>query len=100
VARFIFEQAKISQLFCHQIIWNMKANCYKDDQGEIEDPMKPTLDDMVARIVHELSGTAKDFYKEEFDFFNEVTSISGKLRPFVGKPKEQKKVYKPYCCTG
>ncbi len=35
VARFIFETAKISQLFCHQIIWNMKANCYKDDGGEI-----------------------------------------------------------------
>lgn len=34
VARFILETAKISQLFCHQIIWNMKANCYKDDAGE------------------------------------------------------------------
>ena len=35
VARFVFETAKISQLFCHQIIWNMKANCYKDDAAEI-----------------------------------------------------------------
>ena len=35
VERFIFETAKISQLFCHQIIWNMKANCYKGDAGEI-----------------------------------------------------------------
>ncbi len=35
VERFIFETAKISQLFCHQIIWNMKANCYKDDGGKI-----------------------------------------------------------------
>jgi phosphatidylinositol 4-kinase A len=35
VSRFIFETAKISQLFCHQIIWNMKANCYKDDVAEI-----------------------------------------------------------------
>lgn len=35
VKRFIFETAKISQLFCHQIIWNMKANCYKDDAAEI-----------------------------------------------------------------
>lgn len=34
VARFIFETAKISQLFCHQIIWNMKANCYRDDGCE------------------------------------------------------------------
>lgn len=35
VGRFIFETAKISQLFCHQIIWNMKANCYKDDAAEL-----------------------------------------------------------------
>ena len=34
VKRFIFETAKISQLFCHQIIWNMKANCYRDDAAE------------------------------------------------------------------
>jgi hypothetical protein len=31
VERFIFETAKISQLFCHQIIWNMNANTYVDD---------------------------------------------------------------------
>jgi len=35
VARFILETAKISQLFCHQIIWNMKANCFKDDSAEV-----------------------------------------------------------------
>jgi hypothetical protein len=35
IARFILETAKISQLFCHQIVWNMKANCYKDDAAEI-----------------------------------------------------------------
>lgn len=35
IMQFIFETAKVSQLFCHQIIWNMKANCYKDDAAEI-----------------------------------------------------------------
>lgn len=33
VEQFIFETSKISQLFCHQIIWNMKANTYKDDNA-------------------------------------------------------------------
>jgi phosphatidylinositol 4-kinase len=65
VGRFIFDTAKISQLFCHQIVWNMKANCYKGDAGEEvrflsmlrivtepqhvyqEDPMKPILDEMI-----------------------------------------------------
>lgn len=31
VERFVFETSKVSQLFCHQIIWNMKANTHRDD---------------------------------------------------------------------
>ena len=94
VARFIFETAKISQLFCHQIIWNMKANCYKDDLAEVEDPMKPALDEMTDMVVSSLDGEARGFYDREFDFFNEVTSISGKLKPFIKKTKPEKKVGK------
>jgi phosphatidylinositol 4-kinase len=44
VERFIFEAAKISQHFCHQIIWNMKANCYKDDLAEV---VSPNVDDFL-----------------------------------------------------
>lgn len=91
VERFIFETAKISQLFCHQIIWNMKANCYKGDAGEIEDSMKPMLDRMVDMVVADLSGKARVFYDREFDFFKEVTDISGKLKPFIKKTKPEKK---------
>ncbi|KAG8880085.1 phosphatidylinositol-4- kinase [Tulasnella sp. 332] len=100
VERFIFETAKVSQLFCHQIIWNMKANCFKDDAGEIvgtaapplhPDPMKPMLDRMVDMVVASLSGEARAFYDREFGFFNEVTSISGKLKPFIKKSKSEKK---------
>ncbi|KAG2100206.1 uncharacterized protein F5147DRAFT_710970 [Suillus discolor] len=91
IAQFIFETAKVSQLFCHQIIWNMKANCFKDDAAEIEDPMKPALDRMTAMVVDSLSGNARAFYDREFGFFNEVTSISGKLKPFIKKSKPEKK---------
>ncbi|OWZ76646.1 phosphatidylinositol 4-kinase [Cryptococcus neoformans Bt85] len=91
VERFIFETSKISQLFCHQIIWNMKANTYRDDDASQPDPMKPLLDRMIDMIVHGLSGKAKAFYDLEFDFFDEVTSISGKLKPFIKKSKPEKK---------
>ncbi|CEH18841.1 related to phosphatidylinositol-4-kinase [Ceraceosorus bombacis] len=91
VEHFIFQTSKISQLFCHQIIWNMKANSYKDDNGEVPDPMKPTLDRMVDLIVAALSGEARSFYNREFGFFNEVTGISGKLKPYIKKSKAEKK---------
>ncbi|KZP21149.1 hypothetical protein FIBSPDRAFT_788486 [Athelia psychrophila] len=91
VERFIFETAKISQHFCHQIIWNMKANCYKDDAAEVEDSMKPSLDRMTDMVVSSLSGEARDFYNREFGFFHEVTSISGKLKPYIKRPKPEKK---------
>jgi hypothetical protein len=54
--------------------------------------MKPLLDRMIDMIVAGLSGKAKAFYELEFGFFEEVTSISGKLKPYIKKTKPEKKV--------
>lgn len=54
--------------------------------------MKPMLDKMIDRVVASLSGDARKFYDREFTFFNEVTDISGKLKPFIKKSKPEKKV--------
>lgn len=55
--------------------------------------MKPALDSMTALVVNSLSGDARTFYNREFGFFHEVTSISGKLKPYIKKTKPEKKVY-------
>lgn len=47
---------------------------------------------VTAMVVDSLSGEARAFYNREFDFFNEVTSISGKLKPYIKKTKPEKKV--------
>jgi phosphatidylinositol 4-kinase len=54
--------------------------------------MKPQLNEMTDRVVASLSGEAKEFYDREFGFFHEVTSISGKLKPYIKKEKSEKKV--------
>lgn len=91
VRRFIVETAKLSQLFAHQIIWNFDANAYKDEAATIPDSIKPTLDGIKATMMSNLSGADKLFYETEFRFFGEVTSISGKLKPFIKKTKPEKK---------
>lgn len=91
VELYIVETAKFSQLFAHQIIWNIKANSYKDEDSQEPDPMKPTLDHVTERLLSSFIPSDKDFYEREFSFFNEITGISGKLRPFLKKPKPEKK---------
>ena len=85
------EASLLSPLFAHQIIWNMNANAYKDEDSTIPDPIKPTLDRLTHRMIDALSGEDKDFYEREFAFFNEVTSISGKLKPYIKRSKAEKK---------
>ncbi|KAF1360229.1 hypothetical protein EJ07DRAFT_155213 [Lizonia empirigonia] len=91
VERYIIETAKFSQLFAHQIIWNMKANAYKDEASEVPDPVKPTLDKVMASLESSFSKEDHEFYEREFAFFNEVTGISGTLRSVLHEPKEVKK---------
>ncbi|MCJ1288922.1 phosphatidylinositol-4- kinase [Xylographa carneopallida] len=91
VQRYIIETGAFSQLFAHQIIWNIKANAYKEEDSTVEDPLKPTLDMVMNRLIGSFSGTDRAFYEREFSFFNEITDISGKLRPFIKKSKAEKK---------
>lgn len=91
IEQYIIETGKFSQLFAHQIIWNMKANAYKDEESEVPDSVKPVLDKVMDSLIASFTGDDKDFYEREFDFFGEVTSISGKLRPFIKKSKPEKK---------
>ena len=40
------------------------------------------LESLTKNIVDHLSGPAKAFYEREFDFFSQITNISGTIRPF------------------
>lgn len=91
VTRLILDTAKTSVLFSHQIIWNMLANSYKDDEGLEEDAIKPTLDAVRKAMLATFDSHKFEFYEREFGFFNEVTGISGKLKPFIKKSKAEKK---------
>ena len=57
----------------------------------IEDPIKPTLEHIRAKMIDTYDDEAKQYYEREFTFFNDVTSISGKLKPYIKKTKAEKK---------
>lgn len=112
VERYILETAKQSQLFAHQVIWNMKANSYKDEDAQVvsanlrndfvwaclltletqqPDPLKPTLDRFMDELISSFSSEEREFYEREFSFFNDITGISGTLRPYIKRSKPEKK---------
>lgn len=92
VQKFILETAQISQLFAHQIIWNMLANSYKDDEGTVPDELKPKLDEIRNLMTKSFSPDDFAYYEKEFSFFKEITGISGKLKPYIKKTKAEKKL--------
>jgi phosphatidylinositol 4-kinase len=59
----------------------MKTNIYTDDEGKTRDAgIADHLDYIIQKITESLSGSALDFYKREFDFFEKVTGISGEIK--------------------
>jgi phosphatidylinositol 4-kinase len=42
-------------------------------------------------LVSSFSSEERDFYEREFSFFNEITGVSGTLRPYIKKSKPEKK---------
>ncbi|KAI9222543.1 kinase-like domain-containing protein [Blastocladiella britannica] len=91
VEEFILRTANTSPVFAHQIIWNMKANMFRDEAGNEPDSLQPKFDEITNKIIQSFSPEDELFYEREFDFFNKVTSISGKLKPFIKKSKPEKK---------
>lgn len=53
--------------------------------------MKPIIDKVMGRMVASFSSADRGFFEREFSFFDEVTNISGKLKPLIKKSKPEKK---------
>ncbi|CAO3618813.1 unnamed protein product [Mucor hiemalis] len=93
VERYIMEAGQVSQLFAHQIIWNMSANFYIDADKDCTkpDPLKPTLEKIINNLVASFTGADRDFYEREFKFFGDVTAISGYLKEYIKYGQTEKK---------
>lgn len=83
VSELILWLAGHSQLLAHQLLWNMKANMYTDEDAKIEDAILfAPLKELSDKIINHLEGAAKRFYLAEFDLFDKITKISGAIKPY------------------
>ncbi|XP_022115075.1 phosphatidylinositol 4-kinase alpha isoform X2 [Pieris rapae] len=83
VSELIKSLAKKSQVVAHQLIWNMHTNMYTDEEMHNKDTaLYDILEALTKNIVDCLSGPAKAFHEREFDFFSQITNISGIIRPY------------------
>lgn len=83
VAELILWLANHSQLVAHQLLWNMHANMYLDEDAKLKDPILfEPLNAITERLVNNLAGTARRFYRAEFDLFDRITRISGQIKHF------------------
>ncbi|XP_047491882.1 phosphatidylinositol 4-kinase alpha-like isoform X2 [Penaeus chinensis] len=91
VGEFIKYAGKKSQLLCHQLIWNMQTNKFRDEEGHEKDAdLFEVFENLEKSLISQFAGTAKQFYEREFDFFGKVTNISAIIKPYP-KGIERKK---------
>jgi len=90
VQEFIKNISKKSNLVAHQLMWNLETNMYTDEEGEEKDPeMYDKLLPVRKCIEDQMTDQAKSFYEREFKFFNDITNISGIIKPYP-KGRERK----------
>ncbi|KAM7540134.1 hypothetical protein Aperf_G00000023823 [Anoplocephala perfoliata] len=91
MSEFILSCAHRSPLLAHQLLWNMKTNIYRDEEGREKDiDIGAQLEWISEEITKRFSGPALEFYKREFDFFDQITGVSREIRPYPKGPERKK----------
>ncbi|KPJ11645.1 Phosphatidylinositol 4-kinase alpha [Papilio machaon] len=66
------------------------SDAHEMDGWMIEVAIYDILESLTKSIVDTLSGPAKAFYEREFDFFSQITNISGIIRPYPKGPERKR----------
>ncbi|CAN1255641.1 Phosphatidylinositol 4-kinase alpha 1 [Linum perenne] len=93
VEGYLLRAAQRSDIFAHILIWHLQGeepepDAIKDGQPAKNDSFQEILPVVREHIIEGFSDKARDVFEREFDFFDQVTSISGVLYPL---PKEERR---------
>ena len=56
------------------------------------DALKETLERIEKHLIESFDAEDRAYFDKEFEFFNRVTGISGALKPYIRRPKSERKV--------
>uniref|UniRef100_A0A0X3PB50 1-phosphatidylinositol 4-kinase n=1 Tax=Schistocephalus solidus TaxID=70667 RepID=A0A0X3PB50_SCHSO len=88
---FILRSSHRSPILAHQLLWNMRTNVFTDEDGTERDlEVGPQLEWMSDQVAKGFTGPAQEFYRREFAFFDQITAVSGQIRPFPKGPERKK----------
>ena len=83
VYEYLIWASKQSPLLCHQLMWNMKTNRFRDEEGEVKDEEIGDKIDSILKIIEQnFDEREKKFYERQFDFSSELTEISHRIKPY------------------
>ncbi|KAF7684141.1 putative phosphatidylinositol 4-kinase STT4 like protein [Astathelohania contejeani] len=78
-------------LVCHQLIWNLEANLYRDENRLVKDPCYDTFKKCINDLLLNMDEGQRERYNSQMRFFRSLTSISSKMLPYLRDSKEEKK---------
>ncbi|CAI0377232.1 unnamed protein product [Linum tenue] len=95
VEGYLLRAAQRSDIFAHILIWQLQGEMC-EPEGAVKDPaaviknnsFQEILPVVREHIIDGFNDKARDIFQREFDFFDEVTSISGVLLPL---PKDERR---------
>ena len=100
VFEYLIWSSNQSPLLCHQLMWNMMTNRFRDEEGTVKDPdIGFKIDALLDAIKGGFDIRAAEFYKREFKFAGDLTEISNRIKPFDKDNGDRKQECKESRCS-
>eukprot|EP00727_Mastigamoeba_balamuthi_P003747 m51a1_g1337 putative phosphatidylinositol 4-kinase (1839) ;mRNA; f:312747-319090 len=94
VADYLVDAASKSEFLAHQLVWNGRTypRTCENPKYKIDPEFSEKVEAVLQRVLSGFTPEQRKRYDEEFGFFDQFTTISGKLIPVPAENRKQKLV--------
>lgn len=92
--KFLLESSKASVLLSHQLLWLAQAELgeVKATTKYVQTPFRQLIERLIADVIRHFDSVERRFFQQEFEFFEQITAISGILKPIPTKQGRKDKI--------